>query len=119
MSGLRSLGQVLDKSSDKGLFDPLESKGNFVVPSRNNLYKQDERPPPFYPRINESAILSISSHYGSKPLKCLLMGRRLVGESVKTSVMWIVGAMRLALPYRRERMNFKGTLALLNVCRKH
>ena len=30
MSGLRSLGQVLDKSSDKGLFDPLESKGNFV-----------------------------------------------------------------------------------------
>ena len=77
MSGLRSLGQVLDKSSDKGLFDPLESKGNFVVPSRNNLYKQDERPLPFYPRINESAILSISSHYGSKPLKLSVDGKKI------------------------------------------
>jgi hypothetical protein len=77
MSGPRNLGQVLDCSSEKGSLNPLESKVNFIVPSRNNLYKQDDRTPGFYPGINESALLSISSHYGNKPLKLSVDGKKI------------------------------------------
>ena len=77
MSGLRSSGQVLDSSSEKGLFDPAESNINFAVPSRNNLYGKKNKPEQFYPGINESAINSLVQHYGDKPLKLSVDGKKI------------------------------------------
>ena len=74
MSGMRSFDQVLDGTSDKGFFDPLKSKVNFAVPSRNNLYKETSS---FYPGINEDAIKATVSLYKQKPLKLSADGKKI------------------------------------------
>jgi hypothetical protein len=37
---IRNVDQVLDGTSEKGLFDPLKSNINFAVPSKNSLTKK-------------------------------------------------------------------------------
>lgn len=77
MSGPRSYGQVLDGTSEKGVFDPLHSKVNFAVPSRNNLYKENDVKSSFFPGINVEAIKAIAPYYKQKPLKLSVDGKKI------------------------------------------
>ena len=84
MSGLRNFGQILEGVSERGIHDPVDSKINFVVPSRNNLYPKQDESKLFYPGINQSSIMTLAERVGSKPLKLSVDGKKISRGKGKT-----------------------------------
>ena len=58
---LENSGQILQGDSNRGVHDPMTSKTNFAVPSRNNLYSSSsENKQIFLPGINEESLKVIA-----------------------------------------------------------
>lgn len=64
MSGTKNHRHILNKTTDKGYFDPMASSINFAVPSQSTLHKRVENNPEFLPGINLELIEKIKLHYG-------------------------------------------------------
>ncbi|MEW8548481.1 MAG: hypothetical protein AB2693_33680 [Candidatus Thiodiazotropha sp.] len=77
MSGLRNFGQILEGVSERGKHDPMASKVNFAVPSRNNLYPKQDDSKLFYPGINQTSILTLVDRVGNKPMKLSIDGKKI------------------------------------------
>ena len=78
MSGLKHSGQILQGDSNRGVHDPMTSKINVAVPSRNNLYSSSsENKQIFLPGINEESLKVIAKHVGNKPMKLAVDGKKI------------------------------------------
>ena len=76
MSGPSHAGHVLSAQSEKGRYDPLESKINFPVPSKPNLYGKDKIQPVFS-GICIDAIKSIAQVFDKRPMKLAVDGKKI------------------------------------------
>ena len=84
MSGLRNFGQILQGLSNRGVHDPVDSKINFAVPSRQNLYSKQEDSKLFYPGINDLSIATLAEKLGNKPMKLSVDGKKISRGKGKT-----------------------------------
>jgi hypothetical protein len=65
--------QALDGTSEKGLIDPLKSKINFAVPSKNGNSDSNS----FLPGIHEEAVKAIATFSNQKPQKLSVDGQKI------------------------------------------
>ncbi|MEW8548751.1 MAG: hypothetical protein AB2693_35060, partial [Candidatus Thiodiazotropha sp.] len=77
MSGLRNSGQVLDKEAERGDLDPTDSRINFAVPAKQNLYRKEDKVSPMYPGIFEKQIEALAEQFSGKPLKLCVDGKKI------------------------------------------
>lgn len=74
------------------MHDPLTSKINFAVPSRNNLYSSSsENKQIFLPGINEESLMVIAKPVGNKPMKLAVDGKKISkgkGQSIGDVDCW-------------------------------
>lgn len=76
MAGPRHAGHVLTSKTEKGYYDPYESKINFPVPSKQNLYGK-ENIKPVLPGICIDAIQSVAQVCGNRPMKLAVDGKKI------------------------------------------
>ena len=79
MSGEKSMGHLIENPDDKGCIDPSYSCINFAVPSRQNLYRDEEpaQSESFCPGIFQQTIRNISEHMGNNAIKLAVDGKKI------------------------------------------
>jgi hypothetical protein len=74
MSGLRSIGQIVDCSQDRGFCDPGQSKINFAVPSLQTMCQ--DKLEPIFPGVLTTTISAIAELLPSKYIQIGVDGKK-------------------------------------------